>query len=156
MQQSEGSPAWRARRGIPVMEEEEELVGGPTDLQVKTTVSFATPPATAPPATVLPVTARLATATQATREETASVATPASPQWTATDFLAALCSPLRKKMKMRRVPSNQYLTLATHQRARRWVGQEEREGREGGRRSGEVSRGSRLWRGPATGTASVR
>lgn len=132
------------------------MAGATTDLRAKTSVSFATPPATAPPATALPVTARHATATQATRGGTASAATPASPQWTATDSPAAPCSPPRMKKKMRRAPLSRYLTSVKRQRARRWVGQEERGGREGGRRPGEESRGSQLWRGPAIGTTLVR
>lgn len=157
IQLSGGSPlpAWRARRGIPVTEEE-ELGGAATDPRAKTSASSATPPATAPPATALPVTVHHATATQAMRGGAASAATPASPQWTATGSPAALCSPHRMKTKMRRAPSNQYPTPATALRARRGAGQEERGGRGGGRRPGEESMGSQLWPGPAIGTASVR
>lgn len=145
-------PAWRARRGIPVTEEEEELARALTGLRVRTSVSFATPPATAPLATALLVTARHVTATRATRGGAASAATPASPQWTATDSPAALCSPPRMKTKMRRAP----LTLATRQRARRRVGQEERGAQGGGRRPGEGSRGSQPWRGPVIASTLVR
>lgn len=159
MQQSGGSlpPAWRLRRGIPVTEEEEEgSVGAHTDIPARTSVSFATPPATAPPATAPHVTARRATATQATRGGTASAATPASPRWTATDCPAAPSSPPRTKMKMRRAPSSRCPTSARHRKARRQAGLEEREGQGGGRRPGEESTGSQLWQDPATGTASVR
>lgn len=138
------------------MEEEEELAGALTDLRVRMSVSFVTPPATAHPATAPPVTARHATATRATRGGAASAATPASPQWTATDSPAAPCSPPRTKMKTRRAPLSRYMALATRQRARRWAWQEERGGRGGGRRPVEESRGSQRWRGPAIGTTLVR
>lgn len=115
MRQSGGSlpPAWGAKRGTPVTERGEEFAGAPTDLQVKTSVSFATLPATVPPATALPVIARHATATQAMRGGAASAATPASPRWTATGFRAARCSHPRMKRKTRRAPSSLYPMPAT-------------------------------------------
>jgi len=135
--------------------EEGEFATAPTDLKVKTTVSFVTPPATVPPAIAPLVTARHATATQDTKGGAASAATTASHRWTATGCPAALCSPPRMKTKTRRAPLSRCLTPASL-KGRMWAAQEERGGQEDGRRPGEESRGSQLWPGPVTEMALVR
>lgn len=140
-------PAWGTKMGTLVTEREEEFAGAPTDLQVKTSASFATLPATAPPATALLVTARHATATQATRGGAASAATLASRRWTATDCQAAQCSHPRMKRKTR-APLSLYPIPATCRRTKRRVGQEERGGWGDGRRPVGGSRGSQPWPGP--------
>lgn len=126
------SPAWGARRVILATEKEEELVGTPTDLWVKLSVNYVIPPAIAPLATAPPVTVRPVTAIQVMREGVTSVATPASPQLTATGSLGAPCSHPRMKMKRRRtVPSSLNGMQYTVQKAGEQAGLEEREGLEG-------------------------
>lgn len=154
-QQSGGSPlpVQKARRGIPAMEEEGGLAAAPTELQVKASASFVTPPATAPRATAPPVTAHHATATPAMRGGGGFAATPACLRWRVTGSPAALCSPPRKR-KMRRAPLSQYLMEITALTEKSRAGQ--RGGRADGRRPGAESRGIQLWRGPVIRTASVR
>lgn len=135
------------------MEEEGGLAAAPTELQVKASASFVTPPAIAPRATAPPVTAHHATATQAMRGGGAFAATPACLQWRVTGSPAAPCSP-PKKRKMRRAPLSQYLRAIMALTDRSKAGQ--RGGRGDGRRPGAESRGIQLWRGPVIRTASVR
>lgn len=152
-------PAWRVRRVTHRMgEEEDEWLGAPTGHRGIVSVSSVTPPVTARPATAPPATARHATATPATKGGTASAATPACPPWTATGSLAALSSPprMRRRRMRRRVPSSQCMMLATGQRVRRRVAQEETDVQGGGRRPRGESRGSGPGRGPARGPTLVR